>query len=162
MEYILGPKQKDPCVFCVSGEAGAEELETRLVVARTRAALVMLNRYPFAAGHLLVIPHRHVSDLEELHDAEHAALFELVRGAVARLRRAVKCEGVNVGLNLGAVAGAGIGEHLHVHVVPRWVGDQNFMPVIADTTVVPQALSATRAHLVPYFRDLEDDAEAAR
>jgi ATP adenylyltransferase len=132
------------------------ELGERLVVVRTAHAQVMLNRYPFAAAHLLVIPHKHTSALEELDDEEHDALFRLVRATVVRLKRAVKCEGLNVGLNLGAPAGAGIAEHLHVHVVPRWSGDTNFMPVLADVRVVPQALDATRAHLAPYFADLAE------
>lgn len=156
MEYILGPKQRDACVFCVGAAATEEELRERLVVVRTAHAQVMLNRYPFAAAHLLVIPHKHTSALEELESEEHDALFRLVRATVERLKRAVKCEGLNVGLNLGAPAGAGIAEHLHVHVVPRWSGDTNFMPVLADVRVVPQALDATRAHLAPYFADLAE------
>ncbi len=155
MEYVLGPKRKDLCVFCFDPSIADAEAANRLVVLSTPLVLVLMNRYPFSAGHLLVVPRRHVSDLEDLSAEESAATFELVRESVARLKRAVKCEGVNVGLNLGAAAGAGIAEHLHAHVVPRWGGDTNFMPVIADTRVVPQALDATRAHLEPYFADLK-------
>jgi ATP adenylyltransferase len=163
MEYILGPKQKDVCVFCIgAGELPTDEAVRRLVVVTTPTACVMLNRYPFAAGHLLVIPRRHVSDLEALSEWEHAALFALVREAVARLKRAVGCEGLNVGINLGATAGAGIAEHLHVHVVPRWSGDTNFMPVVADKRVVPQALDDTRRHLEPYFADLAGPPDHAQ
>jgi ATP adenylyltransferase len=155
MEYILGPKNRGSCIFCGVGEAGEAELCARLVVASTPRAFVMLNRYPFAAGHLLVVPHVHVSDVEELSPEDHDALFRLVRESAVRLRRAVKPEGLNIGVNLGAVAGAGIAEHLHVHIVPRWAGDTNFMPVIADARVVPQALDATREHLARFFGDLD-------
>lgn len=154
IEYILAKKRPGGCVFCVAAEAPEVELDERLVVHQGRLALVMLNRYPFAAGHLLIIPRRHEAALEGLAPDEHAALFGLVRDAVVRLKRALKCTGVNVGLNLGEAAGAGIAEHLHVHLVPRWAGDTNFMPVIADTRVVPQALAETRRHLLPHFADL--------
>jgi ATP adenylyltransferase len=153
IDYILGPKAHGPCVFCVAKEAPREELLTRHVVAQRDRALVMLNRYPFASGHLLVIPRQHVQHLEDLSEEDHTALFALVRTSVGVLKEALKCEGLNVGINLGATAGAGIAEHLHVHVVPRWSGDTNFMPVVADTRVVPQALDATLAHLEPYFAD---------
>lgn len=162
MEYILGPKQTgNACVFCVAREAPEDELARRLVVASTAETLVMLNRYPFAAGHLLIIPRSHVSNLEDLDEAEHAALHRIVRESVVRLKRAVGCEGLNVGINLGPAAGAGIAEHLHVHVVPRWSGDNNFMPVIADKRVVPQALDDTRKHLVTYFADLPGSVDKA-
>jgi ATP adenylyltransferase len=151
IDYILGPKSAGPCVFCVAPSAEEEELRERLVVHRQTRTFVMLNRYPFASGHLLVMPTAHVQHLEELDAETHTELFELVRTSVAILKRALRCEGLNVGINLGPTAGAGIAEHLHVHVVPRWAGDTNFMPVIADARVVPQALGATRDHLAPYF-----------
>ncbi len=159
MEYILGPKDPGrPCIFCGIPEAGPDELRERHVVATTAHAFVMMNRYPFAAGHLLVVPYAHVHDLEQLEPAVHDALFRLVRESAVRLRRAVRAEGLNVGLNLGAVAGAGVAEHLHVHIVPRWAGDTTFMPVLADVRVVPQALEETRRHLVPFFADLEQES----
>ena len=155
IEYILGPKDhKASCIFCGLREASAEELRERLVVARTERAFVMLNKYPFNSGHLLVVPHAHVDSLDALDPADHDALFHLVRDASTRLKRALRAEALNVGLNLGAPAGAGVAEHLHAHVVPRWAGDTNFMPVIADARVVPQALSATRDHLERFFSDL--------
>lgn len=164
MEYVLGPKARGACIFCFADpEAGAhgerawqDELDARLVVARTRRVVVMLNRYPFAAGHLLVVPRTHVSLLEEVPPEESAELFRVVSESCRRLRDAVRCEGLNVGINLGAAAGAGIAEHLHVHVVPRWPGDTNFMPVVADLRVVPQALDDTRRHLAAHFADLSD------
>jgi ATP adenylyltransferase len=123
-------------------------------VCTAARAFVMMNRYPFAPGHLLVMPYRHVDSLERLDAEEHDALFRLVRDAGVRLRRAVRAEGLNIGCNLGAVAGAGVAAHLHVHIVPRWSGDTNFMPVIADTRVVSQALAETREHLLSFFADI--------
>ncbi len=155
MEYILGPKDSGACVFCGIETAAEEERASRLVVCRRERVFVMMNRYPFSPGHLLVMPYRHVDSLEKLTDEEHDDLFRLVRDASTRLRKAVRAEGLNVGCNLGAVAGAGVAAHLHVHIVPRWGGDTNFMPVIADTRVVSQALGETRAHLGSYFADLE-------
>ncbi len=145
MEYILGPKD-GACVFCDA----AEDL---LLVSRPNA-FVCLNKYPFAAGHLLVVPKKHVSNLAELSDAEADDLFRLVRASVARLERAISPEGVNVGLNLGKAAGAGIAEHLHAHVVPRWSGDTNFMPVMTGARVMPEYLQDTRKRLLPHFADL--------
>lgn len=159
MEYVLGPKGRGSkagaCIFCFDEATADAELSSRLVVARLAHGVVMLNRYPFAAGHLLIVPRTHVSFPEDLPEDERAALFALVSESCARLRRAVSCEGLNVGINLGAAAGAGIAEHLHVHIVPRWSGDTNFMPVVGDLRVVPQALDETRAHLAAYFADLD-------
>jgi ATP adenylyltransferase len=156
MEYVLGPKTRGSCIFCFDGSEEAAALAERLVVARRARSIVMLNRYPFASGHLMILPKRHVSFIDELDEEEHGELWSVVRASVQRLRKAVGCEGLNVGLNLGAAAGAGIAEHLHVHIVPRWAGDTNFMPVLADARVVPQALDETRAHLAPLFADLEE------
>jgi len=154
MEYVLGPKQRDRCVFCFDAAAPETELHERLVVVSTELTIVMLNRYPFAAGHLLIVPRRHVDDLEGLEPDEHADFFRVLRDAVPRLKRALCCEGLNLGVNLGAAAGAGIAEHLHAHVVPRWAGDTNFMPVVGATRVIPQALDETREHLAKTFSDL--------
>ncbi|WP_050434257.1 HIT family protein [Chondromyces crocatus] len=157
MEYILGPKDRGECIFCGVHDASEDERRSRFVVAVTPCAFVMLNRYPFAAGHLLVVPHVHVAALHELSAPDHDALFRLVRETATRLQRAVRAEGLNIGINLGAVAGAGVAAHLHVHIVPRWSGDTNFMPVLADTRVMPQALEATRDHLLGFFQDLPSD-----
>lgn len=157
MDYILGPKDSGSCVFCGLDTASGDERASRLVVCTGQHAFVMMNRYPFAPGHLLVMPYRHVDSPEKLEPAEHDELFRLVRDAGVRLRKAVRADGLNVGMNLGAVAGAGVAAHLHVHIVPRWGGDTNFMPVIADTRIVSQALHETRDHLVSFFADLQSD-----
>jgi ATP adenylyltransferase len=145
MEYILGPKG-DACVFCTPAP--------EMLVVEAQRAFVCLNKYPFAAGHLLVVPKKHVSDLSALGDDEADDFFRLVRASVARLQRALSPEGVNVGLNLGKAAGAGIAEHLHAHLVPRWSGDTNFMPVLTDIRVIPEYLQDTRKRLLPHFADL--------
>ena len=154
MEYILAKKTPGTCVFCTYAASEPERFVSDLVLVSDERAFVVLNRYPFAAGHLLVIPKVHVADLSDLDFATHDALFRLTREVVTRLRRAVGAQGINVGMNLGEAAGAGIAEHLHVHVVPRWAGDTNFMPVVADVRVMPQHLEATYRHLQPHFADL--------
>jgi ATP adenylyltransferase len=125
-----------------------------LVLLVQSHALVCLNKYPFAAGHLLVAPRRHVSSLSDLPDGEYDATMRLLRDVVARLQRGTRADAMNVGFNLGKSAGAGIAEHLHAHAVPRWNGDVNFMPVLADVRVMPEHLDDTWLRLSPMFTDL--------
>jgi ATP adenylyltransferase len=153
MEYILGPKG-GACIFCDFAASPPESYREKLVLVVQEHALVCLNKYPFAASHLLVAPRRHGSDLADLPLDEYDATMRLVRDAVARLRIATRAEGVNVGLNLGRAAGAGIEEHLHAHAVPRWSGDSNFMPVLADVRVMVEHLDDTWRRLAPLFADL--------
>ncbi len=161
MDYIVGPKA-DACVFCEMTRVPEIRFRELLVLVRQPHAFVCLNRYPFASGHLLVTPTRHVADLVELADDEYAALMSLLREATTRLRRSVGAPALNIGFNLGRAAGAGIADHLHGHVVPRWDGDTNFMPVLADVRVMPQHLDATFAHLEDAFRDLPGERAAPR
>jgi len=140
IDYILGPKA-DGCFLCEAA-VGPPSEET-LVVHRGESASVLLNRYPYAPGHLLVAPHRHVGDLLELDDAVHQECSGLVRRSVAVLTAAMAPDGFNVGINLGEAAGAGVPGHLHWHVVPRWRSDTNFMPVVGDVRVVPEHLRTT-------------------
>ena len=144
MEYILGPKA-DACVFCLPESTARDQDD--LVLHRGNLCFVVMNRYPYANGHLLVAPFRHVPDLTDLNDAESAEVMLLTRLSVRILREALNPEGFNVGVNLGSVAGAGIQEHLHVHVVPRWQGDTSFMTVCGHTRVVSEHLPATYAKL---------------
>jgi len=153
MEYILS-KKEGGCIFCAYAKADEVAFEEALVLVATEYAYVVLNRFPFAAGHLLVVPNRHEAELEDLSDEEYDALFRLTRDAASRLAKAVRSQGLNIGLNLGRAAGAGIADHLHVHIVPRWDGDTNFMPVIGDVRVMPQHLQATHRHLLPHFLDV--------
>jgi ATP adenylyltransferase len=143
IEYVAKPKSGG-CVFCA---AAAGESDDPLVVARGELCFTMLNAFPYAAGHVMVSPCRHVGALEELTEDEVAELMRLATGALVALRRVMSPAGFNVGLNLGRVAGAGFADHLHLHVVPRWEGDTSFMPVIGDTGVIPQALEATAKSL---------------
>jgi ATP adenylyltransferase len=154
MDYILAPKAGG-CVFCEYAKADESAFAESTILVATEHTFVVLNKYPFAAGHLLVVPMRHQSALEQLTDEEADDLFRLTRAATAALKRAVAPGGLNVGLNLGRAAGAGIAEHLHAHIVPRWDGDTNFMPVIADVRVMPQNLAATYRHLYPFFAGIQ-------
>lgn len=153
MSYILGEKQ-GACVFCDIAAAPTNAYRERLVLVTQEHALVCLNRYPFAASHLLVLPRRHVSDLEALAPEEYDALMRLVRDATTRLKKATQPDGVNLGFNLGKAAGAGIAEHLHAHAVPRWNGDSSFMPVLADVRVMPEMLDDSWRRLAPAFADV--------
>ncbi len=150
MAYIKGEgKPADPgageeCPFCQIPALSDEE---GLIVARGRAVYTVLNRYPYNAGHLMVCPYRHVADYTELDEPETAELAEHTKLAMTTLRAASAAQGFNIGMNAGGVAGAGIAAHLHQHIVPRWGGDTNFMPVVGHTRVLPQLLADTRALL---------------
>jgi len=150
MDYVLS-KKEGGCIFCAYAEVDETLFEDSLILVATDEAFVVLNRYPFAAGHLLFVPNRHEAELGELTEKEHDMLFRLTRDAAAALKKAVSAQGLNIGINLGRAAGAGIAEHLHVHIVPRWEADTNFMPVMADVRVMPQHLAATFRHLYPFF-----------
>jgi ATP adenylyltransferase len=159
MEYILGSKART-CFFCEYAAAPPESFREKLILVVQPHALVCLNRYPFAASHLLVAPRRHTSSLDDLTAEEYDATFRLLRDATARLKKAARPEGFNVGLNLGKMAGAGIEEHLHAHVVPRWAGDSNFMPVIADVRIMPEHLDESWQRLEPFFADVPGEHPA--
>jgi ATP adenylyltransferase len=128
------------CVFCA---LGADEDDTGQVVARSPLTFVVLNIFPYTSGHLMVMPRRHVGDLTALTDEEATALMVMTRQATAAVQRAYTPDGINVGMNLGKAAGAGVPGHLHVHVVPRWSGDTNFMTSVAETRVLPEPLTQT-------------------
>ena len=148
MTYIGAAKEKRECIFCAALSGVARE---RLVLGTTGHSLVMLNRYPYQNGHLMVAPRRHVADLPSLPAAEHGDLAETLRRALASLASALHPEGFNLGMNLGTCAGAGVRDHLHWHIVPRWAGDTNFMPVVGDVRVMPEHLLATYGRLKPAF-----------
>jgi len=137
------------CIFC---EKPKEQRDREnLIVARFERCFVILNAFPYNNGHLMVVPYRHVPSLLNLTDEELAELMKVTQISERVLRQALNPHGFNIGLNLGRCAGAGIEEHLHVHIVPRWHGDTNFMPVIADTKVLPELLSQTYEKLQPLF-----------
>jgi ATP adenylyltransferase len=127
---------------------------TNHVLVMQPHAIVCLNKYPFASSHLLINPRRHVSSLEELPEDEYLAFASLLREATIRLRAALKPDGLNVGMNIGRAAGAGIKDHVHCHIIPRWDGDTNFLPVIGDVRVMPEYLDDSWRRLYPHFADL--------
>ncbi|MHA1264673.1 MAG: HIT family protein [Candidatus Helarchaeota archaeon] len=148
MKYITAPKKERSCLFCrVIAE---EKDETNFVLVRKAKCFIMLNLYPYNNGHLMVSPYKHLSSLEQLEKADRDELFETVANACHNLRKELNPDGFNVGLNIGSVAGAGFAEHLHVHVVPRWNGDTNFMPVIGETKVISEAIQDTYHKLKKY------------
>jgi ATP adenylyltransferase len=146
IEYILAPKPPEvDSLFTRIAQAQADE--ENYVIARDRTCYALLNTYPYTGGHLMVVPYKKAADFNGLTDEEITDLMKLARRCQNALTRIMKPDGFNIGINLGKVAGAGIPGHLHVHIVPRWQGDTNFMPVLANTTVVPQALSELAAQL---------------
>jgi ATP adenylyltransferase len=144
MEYILGPKA-DVCVFCLP-PTEAEDCE-RLILFRGESAFVLMNKYPYNNGHIMVCPYRHLMDITDLSDEESTEIMALLKRCAKILREHFHCEGINVGLNLGQAAGAGIREHLHFHLVPRWNGDSSFMAVFSETRTIPEHLQQTHAAL---------------
>ena len=149
LEYILGEKENG-CIFCKKPAEKREERKNLILDGSTRSFVIM-NRYPYNPGHLMVVPRRHVSDLELLEAEEMADVSRLLQRTVRVLKETFRPEGLNLGLNLGEAAGAGIRDHLHWHIVPRWVGDTNFLPVFSNTRSIPQALDSTWEALRPGF-----------
>ena len=144
LEYIQSADEQPGCVFCLARDGDDAE---RLVVHRGEHAFVLLNKFPYASGHVMVAPVRHVGDFGELDDAEALEVHRLAAQALAALRSVYAPDGFNIGWNLGRVAGAGVLDHVHLHAVPRWSGDTNFMPVLADVKVLPEHLDTTRERL---------------
>jgi len=149
IDYILGAKPEG-CVFCAMPEENDDRRHN--ILCRGQTCYVVLNLFPYNSGHLMVAPFRHVSDYTALTSEELAESAELTKKSILALKQTFKPDGFNVGLNQGKVAGAGIEEHLHLHIVPRWNGDFNFMPVIGETKVMPQHLSVTFEALADKFR----------
>lgn len=151
LEYIQGPRE-DACFLCAA--ASGNDDAAALVVSRGARGFVMLNRFPYNLGHAMVVPYRHRGRLADLDDADLLELMRLTDRTVHVAERVLRPEGFNIGLNLGRAAGAGLLDHLHIHIVPRWVGDTNFMPVLGDTKVLPEYLQTTRARLAEGFAAL--------
>ena len=151
LEYIQ-KHESDGCVFCLSEDVADDQ--SRLVVVRGELSYVMMNRYPYSNGHLMISPYRHLADAAELEPDEVVEIHRLMVRCQAALRQTCAAQGFNVGWNLGEAAGAGIADHIHMHVVPRWAGDSNFMPILADVRVIPQHLEKTHALLAEAFKEL--------
>ena len=141
MDYVAGPRPPGGCVLCAAPSAGDDRAQ--LVLHRARHGYLILNAYPYASGHLMAVVYRHISTLAEATTEELTELITLVTRATTLLSAGYRAEGFNVGLNQGRVAGAGIADHLHMHVVPRWTGDANFVAVVGDVRVLPEALAVT-------------------
>jgi ATP adenylyltransferase len=151
-----GPKPDD-CIFCNTSEPGRDEL----ILVRGRVSFVILNLYPYNTGHLMVVPNRHAPNLASMSVEEQAELVQLTRHAEIALTEAYAPHGINMGINLGRPAGAGVLDHLHMHVVPRWNGDTNFMTVVGEVRVLSEDLSQSAAKLRPIFERLAHEEETA-
>jgi ATP adenylyltransferase len=152
MAYIKQVSPTEGCIFCQKAEQ--QDAREALVLAQTGYSVIMLNKYPYANGHLLLAPKRHAQHLASLSAEEYGDLNEALRRSVEIVQQSYHPAGINLGMNLGKCAGAGIEDHLHWHVVPRWEGDNNFMPVLAETRVLPQHLLESYDQLKPYFQGL--------
>jgi len=151
MDYILQNRKGRKCIFCpLEGQSDKK----RLIIRRTAFSVVMLNRYPYTYAHLMVAPVRHIHEVSRLQPEEMADIFDNLGQSISILKEACRPDGFNVGMNLGRVGGAGILRHLHFHVIPRWKGDMNFMPAIADVRIIPEHLNQTYSRLLPYFEKL--------
>jgi ATP adenylyltransferase len=144
LEYMQSADEQDGCVFCIA-QAGDDE--EKLVVHRGELAFVLLNKFPYASGHLMVAPYRHTGEFADLSAEEALEIHRLAGQGMGALAEVFAPQGFNAGWNLGRIAGAGVVDHVHEHVVPRWAGDTNFMPVLADVKVLPEHLQETRAKL---------------
>jgi ATP adenylyltransferase len=155
IDYILGEDKEPGCIFC--NKPSSDNDEENLIAHRAEGAYTIMNKFPYANGHVLVCPYRHVSDICDLDDEENGLVFKEVRRALAVIRQVMNPDGFNVGLNLGDTAGAGVEEHLHYHIVPRWAGDVNFITVMDDVRVIPEHIRVTRAKLKERFDSMFPD-----
>ena len=160
MEYILSDQKGGDCIFC-PGDDRSED-EARLILYIGPLSMVMMNRFPYINGHLLVAPLRHVPGLESLTGREMSDLLDMVRRSNDVLMQVMRPEGFNIGLNLGRVAGAGVEEHMHFHIVPRWNGDTNYMTVLGEVRVIPEHIVETYHKLLPNFRELNRNSGGMR
>ena len=151
MDYVVGPKEVG-CIFCAASQTADRR---RGLVLAQHPAVVMLNKFPYVNGHIMVAPRRHAADLSTLPSDEFQILMQVLQRTIAAVADAFRPDGMNIGMNIGAAAGAGVADHLHWHIVPRWVGDTNFMPMLADVRVIPEHLEETYDRLKPVFEPLE-------
>jgi ATP adenylyltransferase len=149
MPYIEQAQPTPGCLFCTI--ASEDRDEENLVLYRGPRCFVMMNLYPYNSGHLMVVPYQHTGDLERIDPQVGYEIFAVSQTSVRILKDALGADGFNLGVNQGKIAGAGVADHIHLHIVPRWEGDTNFMPTIADVKVIPQLLSATAKKLKPLF-----------
>jgi len=153
MDYILSNEKGEGCIFCPGDDRGQDK--ERLILYVGSLTMVMMNRFPYINGHLLVAPIRHIPDMEQLSNEENLDLMIMVRRSINILKKVMSPEGFNVGLNLGQVAGAGVKDHMHFHIVPRWNGDTNYMTVLGEVRVIPEHIRETYGKLKPCFEELK-------
>ena len=151
MRYIEKADDDDGCIFCV--KAAEDNDSENLIVVRGEHAFIIMNAFPYSNGHLMVSPYKHTASLDDLSDAEMLELMDLTRRGVNLLKDAFKPDGFNIGINMGRIAGAGIADHVHLHIVPRWGGDTNFMTVLGDVRVIPESLEVVYQRLVEKLGD---------
>jgi ATP adenylyltransferase len=147
LEYVKSADEESGCLFCAAATAAGDDDAERLIVQRAPHAIVLMNKFPYSSGHFMVAPTRHVGDYGDLTDEEVLELHRFASAGIGALAATYGPQGYNLGWNLGRVAGAGVVDHVHLHVVPRWAGDTNFMPVLADVKVLPEHLLETRRKL---------------
>jgi len=156
LDYVVA-KKPDNCILCEKRDASDCD-EADYVLYRGDHSYVLLNTFPYNSGHVMVVPYRHVSNLTELTASEAGELMQIARWCVDALQETLGAEGINIGMNIGQPAGAGIDDHIHLHIVPRWSGDTNYMTTIASTRVVPQSLEESAKQLGPVIRRLAEDS----
>lgn len=164
MPYILSEASKEKregCIFCDLPAQGPDNFRENLILSCGERSFVIMNRYPYNNGHLLVVPRAHVPDPQLLSDDDYRLVTELLRRATATLWEATGPHAINLGMNLGRTAGAGIDQHCHYHLVPRWDGDTNFMPVVGNVKVISEGLLDTYDRFFPFFKDLAQQTEEA-
>lgn len=157
LEYILSKKEPG-CIFC--GYPKEDKDRENLILFRSSESFVIMNLYPYNNGHLMIVPYRHAFSITELNNDELLDLMRMVRHSVNCLREAFRPEGYNIGLNIGKVAGAGLEEHLHFHVIPRWVGDTHFMAALTEVRVIPEHVLSTYDRLFPIFNRVKEAEKA--
>ncbi len=151
-QYVSAGAKRDGCLFCEMAALDAARDRERLILHRARFNFVLLNLFPYTTGHVMVAPYAHAANLTDLDAPVLGEMMELARDAQAALRASYNPEGYNLGMNLGKCAGAGVADHLHLHFLPRWNGDTNFMSVIGETRVLPEDLATTYEKLMGFFR----------
>lgn len=151
IESFQNPKDEG-CIFCKCQNEDVDD-ENSLVVYKGKEVFILMNRYPYNNGHLLIIPYRHIARISEMSESERLEIFFLIDKSIEALEKTMAAQGHNVGTNLGRVAGAGIDDHIHFHVVPRWNGDTNFMPVLGDVKLISEDMKKTKLRLSKYFKE---------
>lgn len=151
LQYILQGEPEEGCIFCIKPKQDKDR--ENLILYRSNHAFIIMNLFPYNNGHLMIVPYGHVQDLDGIGDDILLDLLKLTRKAQNIMKQVFAAQGFNIGINVGKAAGAGIDEHVHIHIVPRWAGDTNFMSVLADTKVIPQHISAAYDLLLPFFRE---------